>query len=349
VRAAAKEHVVTDRKVSLGGWQTSAEGLGCFGMSSAYGAADWDESVATIRRALDLGVTLIDTANSYGIGHNEVLVGRAITGRRDEVQLATKAGMDFSSGRLELRADPAYLKAACDASLLRLGTDHIDLYYLHRVSPGTPVEESVAALAALVKAGKVSHIGLSEVTGDQLRRAHAVHPVTAVQSEYSLWTRDPEDTLTGAAREVGAGLVAYSPLGRGFLTGTLDVASLADNDFRRPMPRFSGPAAEANAAITAAVREIAVAHDATAAQVAIAWVRAQSGRLGIPVVPIPGTKRVRWLEENAAAIDLALTGADLMTLGALADLVVGGRYLAAATGLHRRGARCGRGGWTCAS
>jgi aryl-alcohol dehydrogenase-like predicted oxidoreductase len=312
--------------VSLGGLRTSAEGLGCFGMSSAYGVADWDESVATIRRALDLGVTMIDTANSYGLGHNEVLVGRAITGRRDEVQLATKAGMDFSSGRLELRADPAYLKAACDASLLRLGTGHIDLYYLHRVSPGTPVEESAAALADLVKAGKVRHIGLSEVTGDQLRRAHAVHPIAAVQSEYSLWTRDPEGSLTAAARDLGAGLVAYSPLGRGFLTGTLDLTSLADNDFRRHMPRFSGPAAEANAAITDAVREIAAAHGATAGQVAIAWVRAQSARLGLPVVPIPGTKRVKWLEENAAALDLALTDGDLLTLDALASLVVGGRY-----------------------
>jgi aryl-alcohol dehydrogenase-like predicted oxidoreductase len=317
---------MTGKAVSLGGLLTSAEGLGCFGMSSVYGPADWDESVATIRRALDLGVTLIDTANSYGLGHNEVLVGRAIAGRRDEVQLATKAGMDFSSGRLELRADPAYLKAACDASLLRLGTDHIDLYYLHRVSPATPVEESVAALADLVTAGKVRHIGLSEVTGDQLRRAHGVHPITAVQSEYSLWTRDPEDSLTGAAGDLGAGLVAYSPLGRGFLTGTLNVTSLADNDFRRHMPRFSGPAAEANTAITGAVREIAAAHGATAGQVAIAWVRAQSARLGLQVVPIPGTKRIKWLEENAAALDLVLAGEDLMRLGALARLVVGGRY-----------------------
>jgi aryl-alcohol dehydrogenase-like predicted oxidoreductase len=316
------------RQVRLGGLTVSAEGLGCMGMSSVYGAADWDESVATIRRALDLGVTLIDTANAYGYGHNEVLVGRAIAGRRDEVQLASKVGMDFTTGRgkLIIRNDPDYIKAAADASLLRLGTDVIDLYYLHRVNPEVPLEDSVGALGDLVKEGKVRYIGLSEVTGDQLLAAHAIHPVAAVQSEYSLWTRDPETTVAGAARELGVGLVAYSPLGRGFLTGTVDAAALAADDGRRRLARFSADAAAANQAIAGAVRKIADARGATAGQVAIAWTVAQSGRLGIPVVPIPGTKRVKWIEENAAAPDVELTDSDLAALESLAAQVIGARY-----------------------
>ncbi len=316
------------RQVRLGGLTVSAEGLGCMGMSSVYGPADWDESVATIRRAIDLGVTFIDTANAYGQGHNEVLVGRAIAGRRDEVQLATKAGMDFTAGRgkVVIRNDPGYIKAAADASLLRLGTDVIDLYYLHRVNPEVPLEDSVGALAELVREGKVREIGLSEVTGDQLRAAHAVHPVAAVQSEYSLWTRDPETTLAGAARELGTGLVAYSPLGRGFLTGTVDTAALAADDGRRRLARFSADAATANQAIADTVREIAQAKGATAGQVAIAWTAAQAARLGIPVVPIPGTKRVKWIEENAAALDVQLTDSDLAALEPLAAQVTGARY-----------------------
>lgn len=316
------------KQVQLGGLTVSAEGLGCMGMSSVYGAADWDESVATIRRALDLGVTLIDTASAYGNGHNEVLVGRAIAGRRDEAQIATKAGLDFTTGRgkVVIRNDPGYLKAAADASLLRLGTDHIDLYYLHRVSSDVPLEESVGALADLVTEGKVRHIGLSEVTGEQLRAACAIHPVAAVQSEYSLWTRDPETTVAGTARELGVGLVAYSPLGRGFLTGTVDVAALAPGDGRRRLARFTGDAAAANQAITDAVRKIAEAKGATAGQVAIAWVAAQEVRLGIPVIPIPGTKRVRWIEQNAAALDIELTSQDLAILEPLAAQVVGARY-----------------------
>jgi aryl-alcohol dehydrogenase-like predicted oxidoreductase len=316
------------KQVRLGGLTVSAEGLGCMGMSSVYGAADWEESVATLRRALDLSVTLIDTASAYGTGHNEVLVGRAIAGRRDEVQLATKAGMDFTTGRgkVVIRNDPDYIKAAADASLLRLGTDYIDLYYLHRVNPDVPLADSVGALAELVAEGKVRHIGLSEVTGEQLRAAHAIHPVAAVQSEYSLWTRDPETVVADAARDLGVGLVAYSPLGRGFLTGTIDVAALTASDGRRRLARFADDAAAANQAITDAVRKIAEAREVSAGQVAIAWVAAQGGRLGIPVVPIPGTKRVKWIEQNAAALDLELTADDLATLEPLAAQVTGARY-----------------------
>jgi aryl-alcohol dehydrogenase-like predicted oxidoreductase len=316
------------KQVQLGGLTVSAEGLGCMGMSSVYGPADWDESVATIRRAIDLGVTFIDTADAYGIGHNEVLVGRAFAGRRDEVRLATKVGMDFTTGRgkVVIRNDPDYIKAAADASLLRLGTDHIDLYYLHRVNPQVPLSDSVGALAELVQEGKVRHIGLSEVTGEQLRAAHAIHPIAAVQSEYSLWTRDPETTVADAARELSVGLVAYSPLGRGFLTGTVDTAALAANDGRRRLARFSDDAAAANQAITDEVRKIAEAKGVTAGQIAIAWVAAQGARLGIPVVPIPGTKRVKWIEQNAAALDIQLTADDLAALDPLAAQVAGARY-----------------------
>jgi aryl-alcohol dehydrogenase-like predicted oxidoreductase len=316
------------QRVELGGLTVSAEGLGCMGMSSVYGAADWDESVATVRRALDLGVTLIDTADAYGLGHNEVLVGRALAGRRDEAQIATKTGMDFTTGRgrLVVRNDPERIKAAADASLLRLGTDRIDLYYLHRVDPQVPLEESVGALAELVAEGKVRAIGLSEVTGEQLRTAYAVHPVAAVQSEYSLWTRDPETTVADAARELGVGLVAYSPLGRGFLTGTVEAGALAAGDGRRRLARFAEDAAAANRSIAREAARIAAARGATAGQIALAWVAAQAPRLGVPVVPIPGTKRVRWVEENAAALDVRLTEEDLAVLDALAEQVVGARY-----------------------
>jgi aryl-alcohol dehydrogenase-like predicted oxidoreductase len=223
---------------SLGGLRVPVQGLGCFGMSGVYGAFDWDTSVATIRRALDLGVTFLDTANAYGDGHNEVLVGRAIAGRRDEVQLATKVGLDFTSGQRQQRGKAAYVTHACNASLLRLGVDVIDLYYLHRPPEDAQIEESVAAMAELVAAGKVRHLGLSEVDGAQLRRAAAVHPIAAVQSEYSLWTRDPETTVLDALRELRVGLVPFSPLGRGFLTGTVDVDALGARDMRRTMPRF---------------------------------------------------------------------------------------------------------------
>jgi aryl-alcohol dehydrogenase-like predicted oxidoreductase len=298
------------------------------GMSEGYGPTDWDASIATIRQALDLGVTLIDTADAYGAGHNEVLVGRAIAGRRDEVQLATKVGIDRSGGDTAwvLRGEPAYIKRACETSLLRLGVDVIDLYYLHRPPQTASIEEAVGAMAELVKEGKVRHLGLSEVDDDLLRRAYAVHPIAAVQSEYSVWTRDPETTVLGALRELGVGLVAYSPLGRGFLTATVDVAALGPKDARRRLPRFSDEAARSNAAIAEAVRAVADAKGVTPAQVALAWVSAQASRLGVPVVPIPGTKRVERLEQNAAALSVELTAEDLAALDPLAAQVVGARY-----------------------
>jgi aryl-alcohol dehydrogenase-like predicted oxidoreductase len=314
--------------VTMGGLTVSAMGLGCMGMSEFYGAADWDESVATINRALDLGVTLIDTADVYGSGHNEVLVGRAIAGRRDEVQLATKFGIDRSGGDAQrtIRGEAAYVKRSCESSLLRLGIETIDLYYLHRPPQTAEIEETVGAMAELVREGKVRHLGLSEVDSALLRRAYAVHPITAVQSEYSLWTRDPETQVVDALRELGVGLVAYSPLGRGFLTGTVDVNALGQKDFRGQNPRFAGEAGQANQAITDAAADVAARHGVTPAQVALAWVLRQQDRLGIPVVPIPGTKRVRWLEENVAAADVALTDEDLGVLDPLGDQVVGARY-----------------------
>ena len=316
------------RTVSLGGLTVSAEGLGCMGMSEWYGAADWDESVATIHRALDLGVTFLDTADVYGAGHNEVLVGRAIHGRRDEVRLATKFGIDRSGGDAArvIRGERGYVKRACESSLLRLGVDVIDLYYLHRPPQTAEIEETVGAMAELVAEGKVRYLGLSEVDSALLRRAHAVHPITAVQSEYSLWARDPETTVLDALRDLGVALVSYSPLGRGFLTGTVEVGQLDARDFRSHNPRFTGDAATANQAIADAVRAVAERKGAAPAQVALAWVLGQGERLGVPVVPIPGTKRVKWLEQNVAALDVTLTGEDLAELDPLADKVVGARY-----------------------
>jgi len=316
------------REVALGDLTVSAQGLGCMGMSEFYGHPDWDESIATIHRALDLGVTFIDTADIYGAGHNEVLVGRAIAGRRDEVTLATKYGVDRSGGddnRLA-RGEAGYVKRACDASLLRLGVDHIDLYYLHRPPQTAEIEETVGAMAELVQQGKVRHLGLSEVDSALLRRAYAVHPITAVQSEYSLWTRDLETTVLDALRELGVGLVPYSPLGRGFLTATLDLTSLDEKDFRSRNPRFAGEAVAANLAIVEAVRDVADAKGAAPAQIALAWVSAQADRLGVPVVPIPGTKRVKWLEQNVASLDLTLSADELAVLDPLAQQVVGARY-----------------------
>ena len=317
------------RTVALGGLTVSAQGLGCMGMSEYYGAADWDESVATIQRALDLGVTFIDTADIYGAGHNEVLVGRAIARRRAEVQLATKFGIDRSAGddARVIRGEAAYVKRACDASLLRLGVDVIDLYYLHRPPQTAEIEQTVGAMSELVAAGKVRHLGLSEVDGALLRRAYAVHPITAVQSEYSLWTRDPDTSgVVNTMRELGVGLVPYSPLGRGFLTGTIEVASLGEKDFRAANPRFAGAAGTANQKIADAVRAVAESRDVAPAQVALAWVHGQAERLGLPVVPIPGTKRVRWLEQNVAALDVQLTAEELAELDALGEQVVGARY-----------------------
>lgn len=316
------------RTVTLGELTVSAQGLGCMGMSQSYGRGDWDESVATIRRALDLGVTFIDTADVYGDGHNEVLVGRGIAGRRDEVRLATKFGIDWSAGdgKRVIRGERSYVKRACESSLVRLGVDVIDLYYLHRPPQTAEIEEAVGAMAELVAEGKVRYLGLSEVSADLLRRAHAVHPITAVQSEYSLWTRDPETVVLDALRELGVGLVPFSPLGRGFLTGTVDVTALGPGDFRSGNPRFTAAAAAANQAIADAVRQVAQARGVTPAQIALAWVHGQAGRLGIPVVPIPGTKRVRWLEENAAAADITLSDSDLTILDPLDGMVAGARY-----------------------
>ena len=315
-------------KVSLGELTVSAQGLGCMGMSEWYGSADWDESIATIHRALDLGVTFIDTADVYGAGHNEVLVGRGIAGHRDEVQLATKFGIDRSAGDATrtVRGERAYVKRSCESSLLRLGVDVIDLYYLHRPPQTAEIEETVGAMAELVTEGKVRYLGLSEVDNDLLRRAYAVHPITAVQSEYSLWARDPETTVLDALRELGVGLVPYSPLGRGFLTGTVDLKTLDAKDFRGHNPRFAGDAGAANQAIADAVRGVAEAKGVTPAQVALAWVHGQGERLGVPVAPIPGTKRVKWLEQNVAALDVTLTADELAVLDPLGDQVVGARY-----------------------
>jgi aryl-alcohol dehydrogenase-like predicted oxidoreductase len=316
------------RDVSLGELTVSAQGLGCMGMSEWYGPTSWDESIATIRRALDLGVTFIDTADIYGAGHNEVLVGRGIAGRRDEVQLATKFGIDRSGGDAQrtIRGERGYVKRACESSLLRLGVDVIDLYYLHRPPQTAEIEETVGAMAELVAEGKVRYLGLSEVDSALLRRAHAVHPVTAVQSEYSLWSREPETTVLDALRDLRVGLVPYSPLGRGFLTGAVDVSTLSARDFRAHNPRFAADAAAANQAIADAVSQVADARGVAPAQIALAWVSQQSGRLGVPVVPIPGTKRVRWLEQNVGALDITLTAAELAVLDPLGDQVVGARY-----------------------
>jgi aryl-alcohol dehydrogenase-like predicted oxidoreductase len=320
-------HTIMVTAVTASGMSLPAQGLGCMGMSGAFGAADWDESVTTIRRALDLGVTLLDTADVYGSGHNEVLVGRAVAGRRDEVQIATKFGIDHFQGTdgPVIRGERAYVRRSCEGSLTRLGVDHIDLYYLHRPPQTAAIEETVGAMAELVQEGKVRQIGLSEVDDSQLRRAFAVHPIAAVQSEYSLWTRDPESTVAAALADLGVALVPYCPLGRGFLTGTVDPTTMADGDFRRTLPRFAGAAGQTNLVIVAAVARVAQRLGVTPAQVALAWVHQRSAALGVPVVPIPGTKRVRWLEENVSALDIELTAEDSAELDPLHEQVVGSR------------------------
>ena len=308
----------------------SAQGLGCMGMSHAYGTPDDAESLTTLELALDLGVTFWDTADVYGEGRNEELLSRVLATRRDEVVLATKFGITAlgsgaNAGQHAVRGDAAYVRQACDASLRRLGTDHVDLYYLHRPPTDVPLEETIGAMGELVAAGKVGHLGVSEFDADQLRRADAVHPITALQSEYSLWTRGVED-LAPTLVELGIGLVPFSPLGRGFLTGELDDEDLPDGDFRRRLPRFEREAMAANRRLVTRVREVAERHDATPAQVALAWVHGRSRHLGVPVVPIPGTKRRRWLRDNVAAVDLDLDPADRQALSTLADEVVGDRY-----------------------
>lgn len=300
----------------------SEQGLGCMGMSMYYGPRDDDESAAVIRRALDLGVTFFDTADVYGSGHNEQLVGRALGAQRDDVVLATKCGYqpDFT-----IHGDRDYIHAACDASLQRLNTDHIDLYYLHRVDPAVPIEESVGAMAELISAGKIRHIGLSEASATSLRRAAAVHPITALQSEWSLWTRDLEAEVLATARELGIGIVPYSPLGRGFLTGAVtSTENLAADDTRRGHPRFTGEALAANLRLVEQVQVIAENYAATANQIALSWVLAQ----GPDVVAIPGTKRIAYLESNVAAGDIQLSEVDRARLDEIftPEAVTGARY-----------------------
>jgi aryl-alcohol dehydrogenase-like predicted oxidoreductase len=298
-------------QVPLGGQGlvVSRQGLGCMGMSEFYGAGDEAESLATVRRALDLGVTLLDTADMYGHGANEELLGRAIAGRRDEVVLATKFGIvrdPNDQTRRGLDGSPEYVRRAVEASLRRLGIDHIDLYYLHRVDPTVPVEDTVGAMGELVRAGLVRYLGLSEAAPATIRRAHAVHPITALQSEYSVWAREPEEAVLPLLRELGIALVPYSPLGRGFLAGSLRsaeaVAALPADDFRRHLPRLEGENLMANLAIVEALDGVADELAVTPAQVALAWVHAQ----GRDVVPIPGTKRRTYLEQNVAALEVSL-------------------------------------------
>jgi aryl-alcohol dehydrogenase-like predicted oxidoreductase len=310
--------------------EVSAIGLGCMGMSAFYGSTDEDEAVRTIQRALELGIDFIDTAQLYGPLTNELLVGRAIAGRRDEYVIATKFNRrmdgavpgDMSTvGPSDGSAD--HVRSSIEGSLQRLGTDHVDLYYQHRVDPSVPIEETVGALAELVAAGKVRHIGLSEASADTIRRAHAVHPITAVQSEYSLWTRDPETEVLPTCRELGIGFVAYSPLGRGFLAGRFTSPDeLDEGDFRRSGPRFTGDNLEANLRLAAKVKEIAAEKEVTPAQLAIAWDLAR----GDDIVPIPGTKRRTYLEQNAAAVEVELTEDDLARIDAELPRVAGARY-----------------------
>lgn len=316
----------------LGSLEVSDQGLGCMGMSEFYGEADETESIATIHRALDLGATFLDTADMYGVGRNEELVGRAIRDRRDQVVLATKfANWRGDNGEfLGIRGDAEYVHQACDASLRRLGVDHIDLYYQHRVDANVPIEETVGAMAELVQAGKVRHLGLSEAGPETIRRAHAVHPITALQSEWSLWSRDIEESIVPTARELGIGIVAYSPLGRGFLTGQYKSrADFAADDFRTVgQPRFAEENLDHNLAIVAALRELAAQRGVTAGQLALAWVHHQ----GQDVVPIPGTKRVRYLEENVAAASITLSPEDLKAIETAvpADEIRGTRYVESA-------------------
>jgi aryl-alcohol dehydrogenase-like predicted oxidoreductase len=297
------------RTLGKSGLKVSAIGLGCMGMSGVYGTVDEDEAIATIHHALDIGVTFIDTADAYGDGHNEELVGRALKGMRNKAILATKFGnVRHADGTRTISGGAKYVKEACEASLKRLGVDHIDLYYQHRVDAKTPIEETVGAMADLVKAGKVRYLGLSEAGAQTIRRAHKTHPIAALQTEYSLWTRDPEAEILPTLRELGIGYVAYSPLGRGFLTGTVDAGTeFVDGDSRLRHPRFTKENREKNRAIAENVKRIAAEKGVTPAQIALAWVLAQ----GDDIVPIPGTKRRTYLDENVAALDVELSEADL--------------------------------------
>jgi aryl-alcohol dehydrogenase-like predicted oxidoreductase len=315
------------RKLGSQGLEVSMQGLGCMGMSEFYGETDDEESIATIHRALELGVNFLDTADMYGPFTNEILVGRAIAGRRDEVVLATKfANSRGENGEfLGVRGDPEYVREACEASLRRLGVETIDLYYQHRVDPKVPIEETVGAMAELVEQGKVRYLGLSEAAPDTVRRAHQIHPISALQTEYSLWTRDVENAILPTTRELGIGFVAYSPLGRGFLSGRFQSADdIPEGDFRRHNPRFQGENFDRNMQIVERVREIAEEKGATPAQLALAWVHHQ----GEDIVPIPGTKRRKYLEENVAATEISLSEDDLRRLDEAAPpgVTAGERY-----------------------
>lgn len=317
---------VPERVLGASGLRVSAQGLGCMGMSQSYGSADETESVATIHRALELGVSFLDTSDVYGDGHNEELVGRAIAGRRDEVVLATKFSLSRDgSGPMRINGRPENVRSCCDASLRRLGVEQIDLYYQHRVDPDVPIEDTVGAMAGLVEAGKVRHLGLSEASARSIERAAAVHPIAALQSEWSLWTRDLEDEVLGTTRRLGIGIVPFSPLGRGFLTGAItSPENFGPEDFRRNSPRFQGENFTRNLQLVDEVRAMAEQKGCTAGQLALAWVLAR----GADVVPIPGTKRRVYLEENVAACDLRLTEEDLARLDAIAPagVAAGGRY-----------------------